>query len=317
MNLEQHWWQTPATRLSKILTPLAWLYHAIDRANARLTMAKVKQVAPPVVVIGNILVGGTGKSLMIDCLARSLQNRGLRVGVVSRGYGANVSHARIVPATGEASEFGDEPIMLKQNNPDLVIAVAKKRLLAAELIAEQVDVILSDDGLQHYKLWRDVEVIMLDGQRLLGNQRLLPAGPLREKPQRLVNTDFIVTKGPAARNFSPDAELRIEALEFIPLSPDASPKNNLAAITGIGNPDSFFASLTAQGLTFSRHVFPDHHQFSAKDLVGLTNKTLICTAKDAVKLTSLVDQPMIVCRPRLSLSNNKITDHIEALCRSI
>lgn len=315
MNLEQLWWQQTPAPAVRWLLPLSWLYRTLDRLNAKLTVATGKQVSVPVVVVGNIVVGGTGKSLMISYLAEQLLARGWRVGVVSRGYGSAAKHLRVLPLNACAKEYGDEPVMLKQRLPQAVIAVGRRRADAARLIADQVDVILSDDGLQHYALWRDVEIVMLDGTRQLGNGELLPAGPLRELPSRLTSVDFVVTKGTALQ-LSPDAQLDITGLEFIPLSSGKNPATPAAAVTGIGNPESFFDALSAAGISASTHAFPDHHNFTEQDVASIHAQTIYCTAKDAVKLAALVPNKLVVCQPQLRLSNDKIIEHIEDLCRS-
>lgn len=318
MNLERHWWQTSRSGLSKALRPFSWLYYLADRLNRRLTLAKSKQVKVPVAVVGNTLIGGTGKSLMIDYLVDQLQARGLRVGVISRGYGGSYTQPSELPRNAAANLYGDEPSMLKQRFPDLVVSVAKKRLQAAQLIDDKVDIILSDDGLQHYALWRDCEIVMVDGDRGFGNQLILPAGPLREPCKRLTNVDFIVSKGaPAA--LSPDACLHIDSFTFIPLSLGVEfiPNEvNQAAIAGIGRPESFFNALSEQGVHSSHHSFPDHHNFSAQDFSLIDADVVLCTPKDAVKLERVSPLPVIVCYPCVKLSNTKIIDHLEALCRS-
>lgn len=317
MNLEQHWWQTSPSRLSQILTPISWLYYLADRLNRRLTLAANKQVKVPVVVVGNTLIGGTGKSLMIGYLVEQLQAKGLKVGVISRGYGGSYTQPSELPHNAGASIYGDEPSMLKQRYPDLVVSVAKKRVQAAQLIETKVDIILSDDGLQHYALWRDCEIVMVDGERGFGNQRLLPAGPLREPCKRIVDVDFIVSKGePVA--LSPDAWLHIDRFSFIPLSSETDfipNQTKQAAIAGIGRPESFFNALSEQGLQCSNHSFPDHHSFCAQDFNHIDAEVVLCTPKDAVKLEKVSPIPVVVCYPGMQLSNMKIIDHLEALCR--
>lgn len=318
MTTPKFWWQASLT--SQLLQPLSWLYRRLDRLNYRCTHVDDPQVSVPVVVVGNILVGGTGKSLLIQWLASQLTSQGLRVGIIARGYRGKATGAMLVSEDSDVALVGDEPLMLKQRLPQVSISVAKKRDQAAKLIESQVDVILSDDGMQHYGLWRDLDIAVIDGRLGVGNGKLLPSGPLREPAKRLTTVDYIISKG-ASQAISPDAVMTVTDLDIIPLSCSVEltsdwANQRLAAIAGIGQPQSFFDSLAEQGLKPTVYPFADHHDYRQSDLEAISSDWILTTAKDAVKLKRFNDPRVLVCYPKISVSSSQLLDHIVSLCHT-
>ncbi|MCQ3830734.1 tetraacyldisaccharide 4'-kinase [Microbulbifer elongatus] len=254
----------------------------------------------PVIVVGNITVGGAGKTPLVAELGRWLLDRGYRPGIISRGYGGRAKqYPYDVTAQSHPLESGDEPLMLHLMT-GLPVMVSPKRVEAAQALIDQhgCDVILSDDGLQHYGLWRSMEICVVDGHRGLGNGHLLPRGPLRESVERLASVDMVVVNGVAGElarsqcgdniDFSMHLEparwhqFNLDQTSTLKLEsgPEVGPCHGVAAI---GNPQRFFNALRAIGFTVMEMPFPDHHQFCAQELQldGVT--PVIMTMKDAVK----------------------------------
>ena len=260
----------------------------------------------PIVVVGNISVGGTGKTPFTVALTEYLQSKGKRVGIVSRGYGSKRKKFPYeVTEMSSVADSGDEPLLLKQRLGCPVV-ISPDRVAAVEFLLNihNVDVILSDDGMQHYKMPRNLEIALIDGNRGLGNGRMLPEGPLREPVERLTEVDFVVVNSPS--NDFPDAfnayqwakwfdantfyEMRIEAGDFIRL--DAHKKEvitgeSVYAVSGIGNPQRFYNTLSSMGVKYTPRAFKDHHDFSLLDFVDMADKRIVMTEKDAVKCRSL------------------------------
>ena len=254
----------------------------------------------PVIVVGNITVGGAGKTPLVAELGRWLRERGHKPGIISRGYGGRAKYYPYnVTAQSHPLESGDEPLMLHLMT-GLPVMVSPKRAEAAEaLIAEHsCDVIISDDGLQHYGLWRSMEICVVDGQRGLGNEHLLPRGPLRESPERLSTVDMVVINGePNPLVESQCGDKADYVMELMPhfwhqfnldqtstlkleSGPEIGPCHGVAAI---GNPQRFFSALRHLGYTVMEMPFPDHHQFSQLELQFDGETPVIMTMKDAVK----------------------------------
>ncbi|MCF8177999.1 MAG: tetraacyldisaccharide 4'-kinase [Sulfuritalea sp.] len=268
------------------------------RALYRLGFLPRIRLPVPVVVIGNINVGGTGKTPMVIHLAHALRSKGRRPGIISRGYLGNAGSVAEVSPRSDPGKVGDEPVLLAQRS-DCPVFVGGDRVAAAKaLLAANpaCDVILSDDGLQHYRLERDVEIAMFDAGRLQ-NGWMLPAGPLREPMTRLSQVDAVVVSHspvlPAPTFECPAFDMSLKGDIFVRLDTSsmtcgASDLKGkvLHAIAGIGEPRHFFELLSGLGLSFSEHPFDDHHHYQVED-IGFSDGAILTTEKDAVKLARL------------------------------
>lgn len=271
----------------RLLLPLSWLFAGLSALRRRLYhwgLLGRRRMDVPVIVVGNITVGGVGKTpLVIDLVAR-LRDAGWRPGVISRGYGGKVRTVSPVTAHSDPAQVGDEPVMIAQAT-GCQVAVAPQRVAAARLLQTQgVNIIVADDGLQHYALERDLEIIVLDGKRRLGNGQLLPAGPLREGPQRLKDADLVLVTGDAQ-----GGELAVEGqlgeAEHLMTGERRSLDafQRVCAVAGIGDPEKFFRALRARGLEVTALAFPDHHAYRPRDLKLPGQEPILMTEKDAVK----------------------------------
>lgn len=277
-----------------LLRPLEWLYRAVVQRKRQRFLAGLSpsyRAPVPVIVVGNITVGGTGKTPLILYLIEHCRARGLRVGVVSRGYGAQPpSVPWRVTAEQSADEAGDEPLLLVQRSGvALMIDPDRARAVQALLSAEPLDLILCDDGLQHYRLARDLELVLIDAVRGLGNRRCLPAGPLREPQARLQSVDAVLFNGASADSaegfgftLQPTALVNVASGERQPLDLFASGQA-VHAVAGIGNPQRFFRTLEALNWRPIAHAFADHATYSAASLAFSPSLPLLMTEKDAVK----------------------------------
>lgn len=277
-----------------LLRPLEWLYRAVVQRKRQRFLAgqSPSYRAPvPVIVVGNITVGGTGKTPLILYLIDHCRARGLRVGVVSRGYGAQPpSVPWRVTAEQSADEAGDEPLLLVQRSGvALMIDPDRARAVQALLSAEPLDLILCDDGLQHYRLARDLELVLIDAVRGLGNGRCLPVGPLREPQARLQSVDAVLFNGASADSaegfgftLQPTALVNVASGERQSLDVFA-PGQAVHAVAGIGNPQRFFRTLEALNWRPIAHAFADHATYSAASLEFSPSLPLLMTEKDAVK----------------------------------
>ena len=271
--------------------PAAALYGAIVRIRRfayRHGWLRSERQPVPVIVVGNITAGGAGKTPLVIALVDALRERGLHPGVVSRGYGGCASTPMLLDDAPDPRVTGDEPalIRLRTHAP---VAIGRDRPAAAALLRDRdVDVIVADDGLQHYALARDIEICVIDGERGFGNGRLLPAGPLREPESRLREIDFVVRNGGEAAGG--DVPMRLQAGQAYLLR-DPSRHKPLAsfagvrvhAIAGIAHPARFFDMLRGSGLEVIEHAFPDHHAYVATDIEFGDALPVLMTEKDAVK----------------------------------
>ena len=274
------------------LLPVAWLFAALAglrRFAYRSGWLPRYRSRRPVIIVGNLTVGGTGKTPLVIWLARELAARGLRVGIASRGYRALGGAARLVAATDDATLVGDEPLLLHRRLR-IPVAIATRRAAAVRLLEPACDLILCDDGLQHYALERDLEIAVIDGARGLGNGLRLPAGPLREARSRLdaVQAVFINGAGfnrPGAIRMIlvPVAAVALAGGERRPLAAFAG--RRVRAIAAIGNPEQFFAMLRAHGLSLEHHPLPDHAPIPRALRGDDAGQELLMTEKDAVKCT--------------------------------
>ncbi|MFV0477450.1 MAG: tetraacyldisaccharide 4'-kinase [Parahaliea sp.] len=247
----------------------------------------------PVVVVGNITVGGTGKTPVVIALVEALQAAGLRPGVISRGYGASVGgFPRELSANSRASEVGDEPLLIYQRTGAPCVVDPQRARAAQSLLARHpVDILISDDGLQHYALARDFEIALLDQQRGIGNGFCLPAGPLREPPSRLDSVDCLLYRGGEGEHdsvrYQPTALVDVVSGKSLPFDKQQFGASVLA-VTGIGQPEQFFASLRAAGFKAQEQVFPDHYAYTKVDIEAFGDGPVIITEKDAVKCRTLL-----------------------------
>jgi tetraacyldisaccharide 4'-kinase len=277
------------------LTAFSMLFIDITRFRRYLyrknIVLKSTKLSCPVIIVGNITVGGTGKTPLVIALAQRLTKEGFRPGIISRGYGGKNCGAISVSADSSPTQVGDEPILMAKKS-GCPVAVATKRAEAAQfLISEKnCNIILSDDGLQHYALQRDIEIAVIDGERRFGNNSCLPGGPLREPIERLNEVDLIVVNGTSEEareipmQFVAEMAVNLKTGEQKPLIEFKG--QSCHAVAGIGNPERFFNLLTATGLTNKNHPFPDHHFFTAKQINFKDALPVFMTEKDAVKCTT-------------------------------
>jgi tetraacyldisaccharide 4'-kinase len=296
------------------LQPLSWLYGLVVRLR-RLAYAggliRTQRATKPVVVVGNLTVGGTGKTPLVAWLAEQLSATGLKVGIVSRGYGRSGGSPRLVHADSNWSDVGDEPYLLRELTGCETVVARDRFAGVQELVARGADVVIADDGLQHLRLGRDCEIIVIDGARGFGNGRLLPAGPLREPVTRLQHASIVVITGVPehasllAKEQDPGTGLDLatglrmsltgaDACRLDGLAPPQPLENfrgsRVHAVAGIGNPARFFRDLRARGIDIIEHSFADHHPFVAADLSFSDTLPVLMTQKDAVRCRSLATE---------------------------
>jgi tetraacyldisaccharide 4'-kinase len=288
------WWLRPWSLLYAGAAGLRRLSYARRwRAATRLPA--------PVLIVGNLSVGGTGKTPLVHWLVERLRERGLRPGIVSRGYGGSTAAVRLIDAADDPGVVGDETVLLATRT-QAPVAVGRDRPAAARLLTEAgCDVIVSDDGLQHYALARDCEIVVVDGERRFGNGWRLPAGPLRESPARLRSADAVVVNGGASPDGRPrtaralegaltmrlegDCAVSVHGAERRPLADFAG--REVHAVAGIGNPERFFELLRVHGISITRHPLPDHARLRSEDISFPDEHPVLMTEKDAVKCREL------------------------------
>lgn len=289
--LEDQWYQE--MYISPWFTPLSmfyvdavrlrrWLYHS--------GILKKHHFPLPVIVVGNLTVGGTGKTPLVVWLVEWLRQQGYHPGVISRGYaGKSTTAPQWVSVDSDASQVGDEAVLLARRCACPLVVHPDRPAAVRQLLSQhRCDVIISDDGLQHYALARDIEIVVIDGQRRFGNGYCLPSGPLREPPERLKQVDFVVVNGGDELREN-EIPMYCRGHQLINLlSGEGKALNDFAgqhcrALAGIGNPQRFFSDLARAGLHCETLAFPDHHAFTADDLRFADDKPLLMTEKDAVK----------------------------------
>ena len=301
MSAPDHWQHRKLK--SRLLLPLAALFAAVVAARRlawKSGLLRPRHPGVPVIVVGNITAGGTGKTPLVLWLVQWLRAQGRRPGVISRGYGSLRSDPRAVPADGEPSDYGDEPCLLARRAGCPVWVGTDRAAVAAALRTAhpEVDVLVSDDGLQHYRLARDFEIAVIDGLRGFGNGWPLPAGPLREPVSRLDSVDAVVVNGDAATGpFAQALPMHLRGDRFRNL---ARPQQIVTAahfqgspvhaVAGIGNPQRFFEHLRRLGIDCRPHPFPDHHPFAARDLAFSDADAVVMTEKDAVKCAAFATE---------------------------
>ena len=298
--LEQQWYRW--TPWHVLLLPVSLLFGvvvALRRGLYRLGFLPVTKLPVPVIIVGNIGVGGTGKTPLVIALCRLLREQGFTPGIVSRGYRGKSRLPRAVTRESEPAEAGDEPVLLAIKaacpvwvGPDRV--AAGQALLATH---PEVNVLISDDGLQHYRLARDIEIVVVDAARWFGNGQLLPAGPLREPAWRLQTVDAVVING-----WLPGAPLKRSEFTMqlagdllynlrnpeLKARPEVFAGQTVRAVAGIGHPERFFKQLKKLGMAIRPHPFPDHHAFTPRDMDFPETDAIVMTEKDAVKCVDFV-----------------------------
>ena len=302
--LQWHWYRI--TPLHLLLLPLSLLFLLIVATRRLLfrrgILSSVK-LPVPVIIVGNISVGGTGKTPLTLRLAEQLRDYGWHPGIISRGFGGSGNNPREVLPTSAPATVGDEPVLMAQRKLCPVWVGRDRPAAALALLSAhpECDIILSDDGLQHYRLQRDVEIVVVDGMRRFGNGFLLPAGPLRETQSRLREVDAVVINGGKAA--LGEYLMQLEGVHFYNLlNPETTATaadfhgQVVHAIAGIGHPERFFSHLNKLGISAQTHAYPDHHAYSAGDLAYAGANALLMTEKDAVKCLSFADERCWVLR---------------------
>lgn len=315
--LQRYWYRI--TPLHLILVPLSLLFFLLSAARRVLyrTGALSSEKLPvPVVVVGNITVGGSGKTPLTLWLAQQLIEEGWHPGIISRGYRGQATSPRAVSPADPATAVGDEPLLMAQRKL-CPVWIGKDRPAAGRALLAahpECDVILSDDGMQHYRLRRDVEIAVIDGHRRFGNGLLLPAGPLREPRSRLKRVDAVVMHGGDAAEHEYPMQLHGETFYNL-LNPETTATagdlqgTRLHALAGIGHPERFFRHLERLGLSVERHPLPDHHQYSAADIPFADADAVLMTEKDAVKCAPFATEKCWVLRVDAQVAP-ALTQHI-------
>jgi tetraacyldisaccharide 4'-kinase len=291
---DRFWYRIRPAHL--LLVPASWLFGAVAGTRRSLYARGIlrrERMPVPVIVVGNISVGGTGKTPLVVWLARLLRDHGFHPGIVTRGY-RGAGAVEPVPPDADPARAGDEPVLLAQRSACPVWTGRRRVLAARALLAAHpdCDVLISDDGLQHYALHRDLEIAVVDGERRFGNGFLLPAGPLRERVDRLEAVDAVVINGGAviARLRARQYAMQLSGRRLVNLldpgrsaGAEAFAGQTLDAVAGIGNPARFFAHLRKLGLTIRPQPFPDHYAFVPEDFAFAAEGPVVMTEKDAVK----------------------------------
>ncbi len=277
--------------------PLEGVYRLLAAANKLWQQKRAIPQLTPIIVVGNISVGGTGKTPLVIAVVRWLQAQGYKPGVVSRGYGGQAAQYPCpVTLSSSPNEVGDEPLLIAREARSPVV-VSPDRVAGVAMLESDFgcNIIVSDDGLQHYALQRDLEIVVIDGARGLGNGHCLPVGPLREPAWRLNTADVLVVNGESEQSFGRSAyTMLLEPRRLVNLKTGekmalADLPTAVHAIAGIGNPRRFFTTLIEQGLRPVTHSFADHHAFTAADLDFNDGLPVIMTEKDAVKCAGFAE----------------------------
>lgn len=306
-SVEKQWYRiTPLHLLLWPLSLLLGLSTALRRTLYRYHLLSSFRAPVTIIIVGNISVGGTGKTPFTLWLAQQLVEQGWHPAIISRGYtqhktAIQTPHAVVLSDT--ASDVGDEPLLMAQRDV-CPVWIGRNRPVTVKALLQahpECDVILSDDGLQHYRLQRDIEIVLVDGQRRFGNGLLLPAGPLREPVSRLKTVDFVVNNG-GIKNIGEYA-MQLDGSQFYNLLNPATVATvttfaglKVHAIAGIGHPQRFFSHLKKMGLSTHNHAFPDHHHYRETDLNFKDADAILMTEKDAVKCAAFATEQCWVLR---------------------
>jgi len=288
------------SRLWLLLLPLSWLYGLVSgliRLCYRLGLKKVWRAPVPVVIVGNLTAGGNGKTPVVIWLVEQLQRQGLSVGVVSRGYGGRApQYPLLLDASTTTSEAGDEPVLIYQRTgAPIAVSPVRTDAVKALLAQHSLQLIITDDGLQHYRLGRDKEIVVVDGVRRFGNGWWLPAGPMRERASRLKSVDAVITNGGVPH--PGEIGMQLQPAQAVNLRSgerrDVAQLAELVAMAGIGHPPRFFATLEGCGAVLKKTVALADHQALSHDRVAAlahAGDTLIMTEKDAVKCRAFAEE---------------------------
>jgi tetraacyldisaccharide 4'-kinase len=295
--MERRWYRSSFDLTSFLLSPLSWIFQTLvflRRFCYQIKLKKTYHFPVPIIVVGNITVGGTGKTPFVIWLAEQLQKQGFRPGIVSRGVGGRQQQSpRWVETQSDPASVGDEAVLLvNRTQCPLVVGIDRVAAVKELLSKTNCNIVISDDGLQHYRLGRDMEIIIMDGDRGLGNQKMLPAGPLRESPKRLTEVDFVVTQGGLdAHQFlmQLQGDIAHSIQDETQKSLTEFKGTKVHAVAAIGNPRRFFSAFRHQGIQVIEHTFPDHYLFQKNDLSFTDELPIIMTEKDAVKCKKLAD----------------------------
>lgn len=300
-----YWYDDSAVPMHARL--LSGVYAAVTsfrRALYRKGLKRRRHPGVPVIVVGNITVGGAGKTPLTIALVQRLKQEGWTPGVASRGYGRDdIATPLWVERDTDPRVGGDEPVLIARRT-GVKLRADRDRAAAAKALAEAgCDIVICDDGLQHYRLARDIEIEVVDGRRRYGNGQLLPAGPLREPPERAADCDFRVVNMPQAASGDPAASsgfgewpMRLVADQALPLvgaralKLEAFVGQRVHAVAGIGDPERYFAMLRGLGIAIVPHAFPDHHRYSEADFAFGSKLPVLMTEKDAVKCAAFVNE---------------------------
>jgi tetraacyldisaccharide 4'-kinase len=312
-----------------LLWPVSFVYGCfifLRRKLYQLHFLKINYFSVPTIVVGNITVGGTGKTPVVIALARFLKDQGWRPGIISRGYGGNTRHFPcLVHQNSNAREVGDEPLLIAQHTAcPTIIDPNRTRGAKSLLKRSNCNIIISDDGLQHLSLGRNIEIVVVDGERRFGNNFCLPAGPLREPASRLNSVDFVISKGTAQAN---EFKLSLIPDYFYQLIQTKNKQSTefflgkqVHAVAGIGNPDQFFRTLRKLGLKIIEHPFPDHYLFKPRDFNYGDDTIVIMTEKDAVKCVGFVDARLWCLKTKTELDSkclNTILNRITVINKNL
>ncbi len=299
LRLQASWWRRGALAWS--LAPVGLLYGlavSVRRWLYRRQWLASVRFPVPVIVVGNLTVGGSGKTPSVVTLVDWLSDQGYRPGVVSRGYGGRVRGTQLVVCDSDPADCGDEPVLIaRRTGCPVIVDVDRVRAVSHLLSNFRCDVVVSDDGLQHYRLARSIEVLVVDGLRRWGNGFCLPAGPLREPRARAKTVDLVVCNGniPAAGEYRLNLRAGPPTMVRDPSTTSTASEwagRTVHAVAGIGHPERFFRELRSMGLEIDAHTFPDHYRFSIEDFSFANHEPVLMTEKDAIKCAAFADSRM-------------------------
>lgn len=312
----QFWYQ-PRSWISRLLIPFSLLYRlavTLRRSAYALGLKKNRQFSTLIIVIGNITVGGSGKTPLAIWLVNYLKKQGFQPGLVSRGYGGKTKNRpQVVTPNSNPRVVGDEAILLARTGCPMVVSVNRPAAIEHLLKNFSCNIVISDDGLQHYSLSRDIEIAVIDSDRQFGNGLCLPAGPLREPKSRLNTVDFFVAKQLCPVKIyqlkNPEKKINFEELQG----------KTIHAVAGLGNPQSFFHQLELLGAKVIKHAFPDHYFYQKKDFQFRDDKIILMTEKDAVKCKQFNNERLFCLSVALEVPekfSRDFSQHLESKIRS-